>query len=97
MLGLQKFRPFEMLVYFNVQVTSFPENPTPHDYTGLHGIEELHLQSLSQRQLLFDPDIVVQLFFNTLKGAICLVRVLDDKLSLKLILELPNEFCEKIE
>jgi len=45
----------------------------------------------------FDPDIVVQLFFNTLKGTICLVRVLDDKLSLKLILELPNEFCEKIE
>ena len=86
-----------MLVYFNVQVTSFPENPTPHDYTGLHGIEELHLQSLSQRQLLFDPDIVVQLFFNTLKGTIRLVRVLDDKLSLKLILELPNEFCERIE
>jgi len=96
-LGLQKFRPFEMLVYFNVQVTSFPENPTPHDYTGLHGIEELHLQSLSQRQLLFDPDIVVQLFLNTLKGTIRLVRVLDDKLSLKLILELPNEFCERIE
>ena len=86
-----------MLVYFNVQVTSFPENPTPHDYTGLHGIEELHLQSLSQRQLLFDPDIVVQLFLNTLKGTIRLVRVLDDKLSLKLILELPNEFCERIE
>jgi len=48
-----------MLVYLNVQVTSFPENPTPHDYTGLHGIEQLHLQSLGQLQLLFDPDIVV--------------------------------------
>ena len=86
-----------MLVYLNIQVTSFPEDPTPHDYTGLHGIEELHLQSLGQLQLLFDPDIVVQLFFNTLKGTICLVRVPDDKLSLKLILELPNEFCEKIQ
>jgi len=86
-----------MLVYFNIQIIPFLENPTPRDYAGLHGIEELHLQSLSQRQLLFDPDIVVQLFFNTLKGTIRLVRVLDDKLSLKLILELPNEFCEKIE
>jgi len=84
-------------VYLNVQVTSFPENSTPHDYTGLYGIEELHLQSLSQCQLLFDPDIIVQLFFNTLKGTIRLVRVFDNKLSLKLILELPNEFCEKIE
>ena len=86
-----------MLVYLNMQITPFPENPTPHDYTGLHGIEQLHLQSLGQLQLLFDPDIVVQLFFNSLKGTIRLVRVLDDKLSLKLILELPNEFCEKIE
>jgi len=32
-----------------------------------------------------------------LKETIRLVRVLDDKLSLKLILELPNEFCEKIK
>jgi len=86
-----------MLVYLNIQVTSFPENPTPYDYTGLHGIQELHLQSLGQLQLLFDPDIIVQLFFNSLKGTIRLVRVLDDKLSFKLILELPNEFCEKIE
>ena len=74
--------------------TSFPENPTPRDYTGLHEIEK---QSLSQFQLLFDPDIVVQLFFNTLKGTIRLVRVFDDKLSLELILELPNEFCGKLE
>jgi len=44
-----------MLVYLSVQVTSFPENPTPRDYTGLHEIEK---QSLSQFQLLFDPDIV---------------------------------------
>ena len=86
-----------MLVYLNMQITPFPENPTPHDYTGLHGIEQLHLQSLGQLQLLFDPDIIVQLFFNSLKGTIRLGRVLDDKLSLKLILELPNEFCEKME
>jgi len=32
-----------MLVYLNVQVTSFPENPTPHDYTGLHEIEKTPL------------------------------------------------------
>ena len=80
-----------------MQITPFPENSTPHHYAGLYGIEELHLQSLGQLQLLFDPDIVVQLFFNTLKETIRLVRVPDDKLSLKLILELPNEFCEKIQ
>jgi len=78
-----------------MQITPFPENPTPHHYAGLYGIEKLHLQSLGQLQLLFDPDIIVQLFFETLKGTIRLGRVLDDKLSLKLILELPNEFCEK--
>jgi len=86
-----------LLVYPNIQIIPFPENPTPHDYAGLHEIKKLHLQSLSQFQLLSDPDVVVQLFFNTLKGTIRLVRVLDDKLSLKLILELPNECCEKIE
>jgi len=47
--------------------------------------------------MLFDTDFVVELFFKTLKGTIRLVRVLDDQRSLKLILELPNEFCEKIE
>jgi len=86
-----------MLVYLNMQITPFPENPTPHDYTGLHGIEQLYLQSLGQLQLLFDPDIIVQLFFETLKGIIRLGRALDDKLSLELILELPNEFCGKLE
>ena len=67
------------------------------NYAGLHGIEKLHLQSLDQLQILFDPDVVVELPFKTLKGTIRPIRVLDDKLLLKFILELPNEFCEKIE
>jgi len=46
--------------------------------------------------MLFDPGIVVKLFFKTLKGTIRLVGVLDNKWSLKLILELPDEFCEKM-
>jgi len=51
-----------LLVYLNIQIIPFPENPTPHDYAGLHEIKKLHLQSLSQFQLLSDPDVVVQLF-----------------------------------
>jgi len=46
--------------------------------------------------MLFDPGIVVKLFFKTLKGTIRLVGVLDNEWSLKLILELPDEFCEKM-
>ena len=54
-----------MLVYLNVQVTSFPENPTPRDYTGLHEIEK---QSLSQFQLLFDPDYCCPVVFQYSEG-----------------------------
>ena len=90
--------PSEISVYFDIQVTPFVEYPTPHEYVGWHGIEKVHLQStLGNLQMLFDTDFVVELFFKTLKGTIRLVRVLDDQRSLKLILELPNEFCEKIE
>jgi len=46
--------------------------------------------------MLFDPGIVVKLFLKALKGTIRLVGVLDDEWSLKVILELPDEFCEKI-
>jgi len=85
-------------VYFNIQIAPFVEHPTPHEYVGRHGIEKVHLQSvLGNLQMLFNPDLVVELFFKTLKGVIRLVRVLDDQWSLKFILELRNEFCEKIE
>ena len=84
-------------MYFNIQTTSFSENPTPHDYAGLHGIKELHLQSLGQLQLLFDPDLIVKSSFKTSQGTICLVRVLDNERSLKFILELSDKFWEEIE
>jgi len=86
-----------MLVYLNVQIIPFPENPTPHDYAGLHGIEKLHLQSLGQLQLLFGPDLVVELFFKTSQGTIRLVTVLDNECSLKFILELSDKFWEEME
>jgi len=81
-----------MLVYFNIQAAPFPKYPTPHEYVKLHGLKP-HLQSaLGQLQMLYDPDIVVELFCKTLKRIICLVRVLDDEWSLKLIVELSDEF-----
>jgi len=42
--------------------------------------------------MLYDPDIIVELFCKTLKRTIRFVRVLDDEGSLKLILELSDEF-----
>ena len=84
-------------MYLNIQITPFVECPTPHEYVGQHGIKNVHLQTaLCQPQMLFDPGIVVKLFFKTLKGTIRLVGVLDNEWSLKLILELPDEFCEKM-
>jgi len=47
--------------------------------------------------MLFDPGFVIELFFETLKGTVRLVRILDNKRSLKFILELSDEFCEEIE
>jgi len=46
--------------------------------------------------MLFGPDIAVEFFLNTLKRTIRLVRVLDNKRSLKFILELSNEFWEEM-
>jgi len=43
-LGPEDSRLLEMLLYFNIQVTSFVENPTPHECVGLHGFK-LYLQS----------------------------------------------------
>ena len=79
-------------MYFNIQITSFPENPTPHDYAGLHGIEELHLQSLGQLQLLFGPDLVGESFFKTSQGTIRPVTVFNNECSLKFILEPSDKF-----
>jgi len=74
-------------VYFNIQITPFMEYSTPHEYVGRHVIKNIHLQTaLGQPQMLFDPGIVVELFFKTLKGNISLVGVLDDERSLKFIL-----------
>ena len=57
----------------------------------------LHLQSApGQFQMLFIPDIVVELSCKTLNRTICLVRVLDNEGSLKLILELSDEFWEEV-
>ena len=84
-------------MYLNIQITSCVEYPTPHEYVGQHRIKNIHLQTaLGQPQMLFDPGIVVKLFFKTLKGTIRLVGVFDDEWSLKLILKLPDEFCEKM-
>jgi len=81
-----------MLVYFNIQAAPFLKYPTPHEYVKLHRFKP-HLQSaLGQLQMLYDPDIVVELFCKTLKRTICLVRVLDNEGSLKLIVELSDEF-----
>jgi len=83
-----------MLVYFNIQVTPFVENPTPRECVGLHGLN-LHLQStLGKLQMLFDPDIGPEFCFKTLKGTICLVSVFDNEWLLKFILELSDEFWE---
>ena len=92
MLGPENFRPSEMLVYFNIQIAPFIKNPTPHEYVGLHGLK-IHLQSaLGYLQMLLDPDIVVKFHFKTLKGTIRLVRVLDNKRSLRFIFKLSDEF-----
>jgi len=82
-----------MLVYFNNQAAPFLRYPTPHEYVKLHRFKP-HLQSVpGQLQMLYDPDIVVvELFCKTLKRTICLVRVLDNEGSFKLILELSDEF-----
>jgi len=46
--------------------------------------------------MLFDPDFVVEFFLNTLKRTIRLVTVLNNKRSLKSILELSDEFWEEM-
>jgi len=46
--------------------------------------------------MLLDPDFVVELFLSTLKRTICLVRVLDNKRSLRFILKLSDEFWEEM-
>jgi len=46
--------------------------------------------------MLFDPYFVVEFFLKTLKGTICLARVLDNEGSSKFILELSDEFWEKM-
>jgi len=92
-LAPENSRPSKILVYFNIQVTPFVENPTPPKYVGLHEIEKVHLQTAwGQLQMLFHPDSIVEFFFDTLKGAIRLVRVFNNERSLKLILELSDEF-----
>jgi len=45
--------------------------------------------------MLLGPDAVVEFFFETLKGTICLVRIFDNEGSLQFILELSNEFWEE--
>jgi len=46
--------------------------------------------------MLFTADIVAELSCKTLNTTICLVRVLDNEGSLKLILELSDEFWEEV-
>ena len=78
-----------MLVYFNIKDAPFLKYPTSHKYVELHELK-LHLQSApGQFQMLF---IAVELSCKTLNRTICLVRVLDDERSLKLIVELSDEF-----
>jgi len=95
--GAEDVQPSEILVYFNIQVTSFLESPIPHEYRGLHGLK-LHLQSaLSELQILLEPDTVLEFLFETLKGTICLVRIFDNEGSFQFILELSNESWEEIQ
>jgi len=85
-----------MLVYFNIKDAPFLKYPTSHKYVALHGLK-LHLQSApGQFQMLFNADIVVELSCKTLNRTICLVRVLDNERSLKLIVELSDQFWKEM-
>jgi len=46
--------------------------------------------------MLFGPDFVVKFLLNTLKRTIRLVRILNNKRSLKFILEFNDEFWEEM-
>jgi len=63
-----------------------------YEYVKLHGLKFYLQSALGQLQMLFDLDIVVELFHKTSKGTIRLVRVLDNEGSLKSIVELSDEF-----
>ena len=90
----EDFLPSRMsLVDFNIQVTSFSENATPNEHIGLHAHSKLISPStLGEPQTLFSPFAVIESMFESLKGNICLMRVLDDEWSWKYIIKYCDEF-----
>jgi len=68
-------------MYFNIQVTSFLENTTPHDKLGLPAHRKLNSPFVFQLQMLFALDFFLYFPFCILKRTrtIPLVRVLDNE------------------
>ena len=93
------FWPSRMFfVDFNIQVTSFLENATSHEYVWLHAHSKLISPStLVQLQLLSSPLDIIKSVLESLKGTVCLVRILDDEWLCKTIIKLSDELWKRMK